>query len=284
MADITQLGVVIVTHHNAGTIQSCLNHVLRAVMPQQVMVVDNASADETIAKTQGTSVGVLCNQQNVGFSVACNQGARALKSVMPHVSHWLFLNPDCFLPEHGIDRWLNVAKAHTQSVVLGCRHVDDQGVFHPSSHRRHPNFGRSLARLLGQQQHSMEVAVDSSQAVQVVEAISGAAMFVSADLFDQLSGFDEGYRLHCEDLDLCRRAEQQGAFIAVVNDIIATHWQGTSSRHRPYWVMWQKHRGMMRYTQKFSQASWPLRMVQYMGIAAHGMMRGMLLMLQSKSR
>lgn len=269
------IGVVIVTHFSATTIEQCLTHVMREVPPECIVVVDNASADDGVRIAQSKGVHVQVNQQNTGFSVACNQGACFLSERMPKAVHWLFLNPDCFLPERAIATWQAVAASSAQPVLLGCRHADEQGVCHPSSHRRHPNFGRSLARLLGQQKHSMEVAVDDAQTVQDVEAISGAAMFVAADLFEQLEGFDEGYRLHCEDLDVCRRAEQLGAKVAVVNDIIATHLQGTSSRRRPYWVMWQKHRGMMRYTRKFSQAAWPLRFLQYAGIAAHGVMRGL---------
>ena len=90
-----------------------------------------------------------------------------------------------------------------------------------------------------------------------MEAVSGALMFLPAVLFVRIGGFDEGYRLHAEDLDLCRRVRQAGYEVLVVNDLAVTHLRGVSSRRRPAWVEWQKHRGMWRYFRKFEAAQTP---------------------------
>jgi GT2 family glycosyltransferase len=76
-------------------------------------------------------------------------------------------------------------------------------------------------------------------------------MLMPRRLFDRLGGFDEGYRLHAEDLDLCRRARMAGATVAVANDIRVLHVRGVSSRARPLFVEWHKHRGLWRYFRKF---------------------------------
>ena len=69
-----------------------------------------------------------------------------------------------------------------------------------------------------------------------------------------LGGFDEGYRLHAEDMDLCRRARDAGAMVAVANDIRVLHIRGVSSLARPVFVEWHKHRGLWRYFRKFEAA------------------------------
>ncbi len=79
-------------------------------------------------------------------------------------------------------------------------------------------------------------------------------MLLSRPLFDRLDGLDEGYRLHAEDMDLCRRARQAGAVVAVANDIRVLHIRGVSSRARPVFVEWHKHRGLWRYFRKFEAA------------------------------
>ena len=76
-------------------------------------------------------------------------------------------------------------------------------------------------------------------------------MFVPRELFDRLGGLDEGYRLHAEDLDLCRRAREAGAVVAVANDVRIVHVRGVSSRARPLFVEWHKHRGLWRYFRRF---------------------------------
>jgi GT2 family glycosyltransferase len=93
--------------------------------------------------------------------------------------------------------------------------------------------------------------VDEARAVQEVEAISGALMLLPRALFDRIGGFDANYRLHVEDLDLCRRARDAGALVAVANDVSVVHVRGVSSRSRPGFSEWHKHRGLWRYFRKF---------------------------------
>src|SRR3546814_3365651 len=54
----------------------------------------------------------------------------------------------------------------------------------------------------------LDAPPDDTHALQRVEAVSGALMLLPRALFDRIGGFDEGYRLHVEDLDLCRRARE----------------------------------------------------------------------------
>jgi hypothetical protein len=62
---------------------------------------------------------------------------------------------------------------------------------------------------------------------------------------------DEGYFLHCEDLDWCMRFQQSGRRVLFVPTTSAVHHKGTSSRGRPLRVLWHMHRGMVRYYRKF---------------------------------
>ena len=105
------------------------------------------------------------------------------------------------------------------------------------------------------------VPPDANRSLQTVDAISGALMLLPRLLFEKLGGFDVAYRLHAEDLDLCRRVRNAGAVVAVANDVSVVHLRGVSSRSRPVFVEWHKHRGLWRYFRKFEapQRSWPLR-------------------------
>src|SRR5690606_35969919 len=98
---------------------------------------------------------------------------------------------------------------------------------------------------------ALAIPPDDRLALQPVEAVSGALMLLPRALYDRLGGFDEGYRLHAEDLDLCRRAREAGATVAVANQVRAFHVRGVSSRSRPVFVDWHKHRGLARYFRKF---------------------------------
>jgi GT2 family glycosyltransferase len=80
-------------------------------------------------------------------------------------------------------------------------------------------------------------------------------MLVPRPVFERLGGFDEAYFLHCEDLDLCRRARDAGYKVLLAGDVRVHHGKGGSSRHRPVFVSWHKHRGMWHWFRKFDPAA-----------------------------
>ena len=96
-----------------------------------------------------------------------------------------------------------------------------------------------------------------------VEAISGAFMLITKAALEQVGPMDEGYFLHCEDLDWCLRFSHAGYRILFVPSAEIIHKQGTCSASRPIRVEWHKHRGMLRFFRKFhgQQHPWMLPLV-----------------------
>lgn len=245
----SDLGVVIVGFESASTIEDCLRRVLREPSVRRVIVVDNASGDDTAARAEAIAsrdprVRVSRNSENRGFAAACNQGASALDT--PWVA---FVNPDCFVELGTLERLVTLAIDCAGAGLLGVVQVDEAGVEDPASRRRDASlieamrgFGRTPDWFLGR---------DPAEDLQVVEAVSGALMLMPLGLFLQLNGFDEDYLLHFEDLDLCRRVRAAGYEVRIANKLKTTHVRGVSSRALPLWVHWQKYRSFWRYFEKF---------------------------------
>lgn len=249
------IGVVVVTHASASTLDRCLQALLASPHVMRVMVVDNASPDDSVAiaerwAARDPRVGVVRNEENRGFAAACNQGATAI--AQPWIA---FLNPDAFVGRDTLERLVAVAMAHPGAGLLGVEQRDEEGRPDPASRRSDPSLREQLFSL-GRRDH-LFLGRDPALAVQPVDAVSGALMLLPAVLFVRLGGFDEGYRLHAEDLDLCRRVRQGGYEVLVANELAITHLRGVSSRRRPVWVEWQKHRGMWRYFRKFEARDTP---------------------------
>ena len=80
-----------------------------------------------------------------------------------------------------------------------------------------------------------------------VEAVSGALLAVRGDCYRSLGGFDEGFFLHCEDLDLFSRARNAGWEIVLAHNAEATHRKGVSHRSQPLHAQFHKHRSFVRY-------------------------------------
>lgn len=247
-----EIAVVVVTHRSADTIDDCLRRLRAADRVREIRVIDNASDDDTLAIVQRHALAdsrlrFIANPDNPGFAVACNQGAVASQAP------WLaFVNPDCLVDADTFARLLAHAAAArlrgAASVLLGADLVDEAGVRDGAARRRDPDFA---AMLRSPAARRLDLALDAALALQPVDAISGALMLLPRALFAALEGFDQSYRLHAEDLDLCRRARQAGATVAVANDVPVVHVRGVSSRSRPWFVEWHKHRGLARYFLKF---------------------------------
>jgi hypothetical protein len=90
-----------------------------------------------------------------------------------------------------------------------------------------------------------------------VEAISGAFMLVRRSALEKVGPLDEGYFLHCEDLDWCMRFKQAGYQILFVPDVVVSHVKGGCSVNRPVFVEWHKHKGMIRFYRKFFRQRYP---------------------------
>ena len=90
-----------------------------------------------------------------------------------------------------------------------------------------------------------------------VEAISGACMMVRREAIQDVGELDEKYFLHCEDLDWCLRFRKKGWKILFVPSAKITHALGACGKRCPIFVEWHKHKGMMRFYQKFYRHQYP---------------------------
>ncbi|MDQ3057821.1 MAG: glycosyltransferase family 2 protein [Pseudomonadota bacterium] len=242
---------VVVTHQSAATIDECLTRLRAADAVDAIRVVDNNSVDGSLQVIQRHAaadprVRFIANPDNPGFAVACNQGADNCDAP------WLaFVNPDCLVETDSLRRMQAHALGTGGHALVGADLVDEQGARDVAARRRDPDFAAMLRSRAASQ---LEVAPDAATTLQPVDAISGALMLLPRTLFTRIGGFDARYRLHAEDLDLCRRARDAGAMVAVANDVRVVHVRGVSSRERPVFVEWHKHRGLARYFQKYESS------------------------------
>ncbi|MDY1033773.1 glycosyltransferase family 2 protein [Stenotrophomonas sp. CFBP8980] len=263
---------VVVTYQSSTTIEDCLQRLRDARGIAEIRVVDNGSTDDTVDILQRHAshdprVRFIANPDNPGFAAANNQG------VGDSSSPWLaFINPDVMVEAETLALLCERAQA-LGDCLLGVEQVDESGRADDAVRRRDPDF---LAMLRSPGSGSkLAIARDPSVAMQRVPAISGAVMLMPRALFERIGGWDAGYRLHAEDLDLCRRVREAGGVVAIANDLRVLHVRGVSSRSRPFFVEWHKHRGLWRYFQRFEarQRSLPVRVAVWGAIWAHAVLQ-----------
>ena len=245
---IADIVAIVVTHRSASTIDDCLARLRAAAGVAQIRVIDNGSDDDTVAIVQRHAAAdarlhFVAKPDTPGFAVACNQGAG--DSDAP----WLaFVNPDCLVERDTLQRLRAHGSQLDGNALLGVDLVDEDGARDAAARRRDPDFA---AMVRSPANATLGMPMNDAQSLQQVDVVSGALLLLPRILFDRVGGFDVGYRLHAEDLDLCRRVRMTGAAVVVANDVCVLHLRGVSSRSRPLFVEWHKHRGLWRYFRKF---------------------------------
>ena len=254
LAKTLPVSVIVVCADSGASLRDCVQRALAGVVPLELILIDNASSDgvpQAIEQAYANDprLKVIYNHANLGFGPAVNRAAAVARG-----EHLLVLNPDCLLEPDTLTRLLDTLEAHPEAGIVGAVVCAADGTPDPASWRRDPLLRRALATLLGAR-GGMNIEGAMPAGVVSTEAVSGALMLLPRAVFERLGGFDEAYFLHCEDLDLCRRARDAGLQVLLAGDVRVLHGKGGSSRHRPVFVSRHKHRGMWRWFRKFDPAA-----------------------------
>jgi GT2 family glycosyltransferase len=195
----------------------------------RVLVIDNASADGTVAAARAAGAEVIANAENRGFAGAVNQGFRATKTELV-----LVMNPDVRLRSR-LDRLEAAALKHG---VAGGALTDGAGRFQQGfTIRRFPTALTLALELLGVNRlwpanpwnrAYRYLDRDLSQAGPA-EQPAGAFLMIRRDVWEGLGGWDEAFwPMWFEDVDFCRRAAAAGLAIWYEPGARAEHLGGHS--------------------------------------------------------
>ncbi len=258
---------IIIVNFNAGPLLTeAVRGALASPVPLEVFVVDNGSTDGSLAllkSVAGTDrrLRIIANGRNLGFTRANNI---ALKQASGDFV--LLLNPDCIISSDTLPKMLKAMAAHPEAGMAGCLLRNPDGTEQAGCRRSVPTPWRTLVRVLHldklfPKHPRFRNFILAKQPLPTkptyLEAISGAFMLVTREALSGVGLMDEGYFLHCDDLDWCMRFRKAGWQILFVPDVEAVHYQGTCCRGRPMRVLWHKHKGMVRYYRKFFRHQYP---------------------------
>ncbi len=263
--------VITVSFNSGRQLASSVHSVLVSSSPVEVWVVDNGSRDGSLERLRAsldpaeTRVNVLENGVNLGFARANNQGLARAKG-----SFVLFLNPDCRISRDAIARMQQALAARPEVAIAGPLILNPDGSEQPGCRRDRPLPGAAFVRAFGLARWARRIGLPDGALRDYVRvgdplppgpievgAISGAFMLVRREAIDAVGAMDEGYFLHCEDLDWCERFRRAGRGVLFVPDVQVVHDKGGSSHDRPLRVLWHMHRGMVRYYRKFLSRDYP---------------------------
>jgi GT2 family glycosyltransferase len=250
------IAAVMVSYRTGPVLFDAIDAALAAKDVGQLIVVDNGNPADVEARLDARAAAepglmILRGHGNVGFAHACNLGSFAA----PGASHLLFLNPDAVI-EPGAARALVAAgEGRARPWIAGAQILGLDGREQRGGRRRAPTLALALGALIGGGADAMHLErAPAPDGPIAVDAVSGACLLLRADDFAALGGFDESYFLHVEDLDLCRRAQDEGGDVVFVPAAVVRH-VGATSAASSLFVEWCKGRGLARYLVRYSPST-----------------------------
>jgi N-acetylglucosaminyl-diphospho-decaprenol L-rhamnosyltransferase len=230
------ISVVVVSFNTRELLERCLRSVIAAA-PVETVVIDNGSTDGSIELVGDvfSACRLIVNERNRGYGAAANEGIAACST--PAV---LLLNSDTVLAPDALSAVGRYLAEHPRVAVAGPRLVNGDGSLQRSTYA-YPSIPElfiaetGLHLLIGRIPLLRErfYRTWSHAAARRVPWVLGAALAIRRSAFEAVGGFDPGYFMYGEEVDLCRRLETAGfeTHYAPVTTIV--HLGGASTDKRP---------------------------------------------------
>lgn len=221
---------ILVTYNSAAVICDALDSLRTQSEISRIVVVDNASSDDTCALVtkRFPHVELICNTTNLGFGVANNL---ALETVT--TPYALLVNPDAVLTANCTKHLLDAADTFPDAAILAPKlagaHAETLESFKRNVFRREARRDR------------FTLPEDTCCA----EFLSGAVWFMRMEAFRRIGFFDPEIFLFYEDDDLCMRTRKSGFSLIYVPSAMAEHGVGKSSPNSTT-LLFFKQRQMIR--------------------------------------
>ena len=230
--------VAIVNYNTCEHLRACLATVIAAA-PSEVVVVDNASSDDSAAmvETEYPHVVLQVNKTNVGYGAAANQAIACCRA-----KYVLLLNPDTLLRPDTLVALNRYLDQNPRAAIVGPRLVEADGTLQASCYPFPTPLdtfleNSTIAVFLGRRirryvpgLRNLYLRTWAHDHSRVVPWIKGAVLAIRRIAFDAVGGFDESYFMYFEDADLCYRLSAAGWEIHFTPESTVVHVGGSSTR------------------------------------------------------
>jgi len=211
--------IVIPVHGKADLTRRCLDAVLATAPNAEVVVVDDASPDETpaVLESYGDAIRTVTLPRNEGYALACNHGVEASAGEL-----LVLLNNDTEPRPGWLDALIAYADAHPAAAIVGAKLVYPTGaVQHAGVAFGQDGYPHNLYAGFA----ADHPAVNRPRRLQ---AVTGACMLIRRDAFATAGGFDAGFTNSLEDVDLCLRVGEAGGEVHLCPDAVVEHLESAT--------------------------------------------------------
>ena len=193
--------IAVIKWNSGNLLRACVDSLLATTRNAEIVVIDNASTDESVefAEDLRNRVDFIRNSVNRGFAGAINQAFQTGTS-----SYVLVLNPDVTALPGSVQMLEDFMDRHPRAGAVGA-YVGDK--YLP---RQFPSAGTLVLENLGLGRAAHSAPSRQPEAISVDQP-AAAALMIRRDAYEEVEGFDERFfPAWYEDVDFCRRIKAKG--------------------------------------------------------------------------
>ncbi len=215
-----EISFIIPNYHSEKYLEKCLASIERNVsnINHEIIIVNN-DASEIDLSFENSSVHILNTFSNLGFSKACNLGAKIAKGKI-----LFFLNPDTEIMDAKLLEFLFLLNKKEVGIIAPSL-VLTSGQLQPWSGGENIS---PLSTIFQNIFHKNFAPFPKKDAIVSLAWVSGAALLIRKNLFEKVGGFDENFFMYFEDVDLCKRMRKLGKKVLLLSQPNVLHYGGSS--------------------------------------------------------
>ncbi len=232
---MVDLSIIIVSWNVADLLAACLDSILHSpsIVHTEIIVVDSASSDGTPARTRANypQIQLIEQTENLGFVRCNNIGLNAAQG-----RFLMLLNPDTEIIGDALARMCSYLDDHPDVGIVGPHTLNTDGTTQ-STRRRFPTLAIGFLESTWLQPYAPPSILDHyyvndqpDSGVYDVDWVQGSAMLVRREVYEQIGGLDEGFRMYSEELDWCKRAKDAGWRVVYLGTAHIIHHGGKSTQ------------------------------------------------------
>lgn len=199
----TKLGYIIVTFNGEKHIEKLLKSI---PAKNEIVVVDNASTDNTLKHAKKHNCNIIKNKKNRGYAAGINQGIKYLSNFC---SHFFILNQDTEIETYKMEEKTLLENDIVQPLIIlpnRTTNIDSLSMntfgFVYNKNFRKPFVGDKPKKL---------------------QFFSGSAFIISKKTYDEIGEFDESLFMYYEDVDYAIRCLMKNKKIILSPDVVVKH-------------------------------------------------------------
>jgi N-acetylglucosaminyl-diphospho-decaprenol L-rhamnosyltransferase len=253
-ADRAETSAAVIVDYDSGPYLAECVRSLEKEGVAELIVVENGDADAARATLRAhglTGAPLLATGRNVGYGAGANRGL----ATIARGRYVLVCNPDLVVHPGAVDTLASALAAHPTWAIVGPRILTPEGVAYPSARLFPAPWIAAGHALLGPLFPDNPFTrryrwPDLQDRASEVDWVSGACFLARRSALEEVGGFDEGYFMFAEDMDLCWRVDRAGWRVGFEPAALVTHQQGVSRRTHPYKMALAHHRGALRFASR----------------------------------